>query len=55
MSLGEQCIQSEGMAQIKLELNHVGGQSRINIVDVLRCQDEFAEADEGTNHYQYLT
>lgn len=48
MSLGEQCIQSEGKAQVKLELNHVAGQNRINIVDVLRVPDtEYNEVDEG--------
>ncbi len=45
MSLGEQCIQSEGLAQIKLELNHVSGQNRINIVDVLRVPDDYSNND----------
>ncbi|XP_021944659.1 DNA-binding protein Ets97D isoform X2 [Folsomia candida] len=49
MSLGEQCIQSEGMAQVKLELNHVAGQNRINIVDVLRCPNEYVEVEEDDN------
>jgi hypothetical protein len=48
-SLGEQCIQSEGLAQIKVELKQVGGHSRINIIDVLRFPEDCVDgdADEG--------
>lgn len=46
-SLGDQCIQSEGLAQVKVELKQVAGYNRINIIDVLRHPDESAE--DGTN------
>lgn len=42
-SLGDQCIQSDGLAQVKVELKQVAGYNRINIIDVLRHPDESAE------------
>lgn len=42
-SLGDQCIQSEGLAQVKVELKQVAGYNRINIIDVLRHPDESTE------------
>jgi len=46
-SLGEQCIQSEGMAQVKVELKQVAGHSRINIIDVLRFPESFTDRNNG--------
>lgn len=46
-SLGDQCIQSEGLAQVKVELKQVAGYNRINIIDVLRHPDESTE--DGTD------
>ncbi|CAL8111310.1 unnamed protein product [Orchesella dallaii] len=45
-SLGDQCIQSEGLAQVKVELKQVAGYNRINIIDVLRHPEESVEDDE---------
>ena len=39
-SLGDQCIQSEGLAQIKLELKQLRGNNRINIIDVLKYPED---------------
>jgi len=50
-SLGEQCIQSEGMAQVKVELKQVAGHSRINIVDVLRFPDDYTDRDNGRSMF----
>ncbi len=52
-SLGDQCIQSEGLAQVKVELKQVAGYNRINIIDVLRHPDESTE--DGTDFCFYLS
>lgn len=52
-SLGDQCIQSEGLAQVKVELKQVAGYNRINIIDVLRHPDGFAE--DGTERKNTIT
>lgn len=53
-SLGDQCIQSDGRAEIKVEVKVLAGLSRINIIDVLKLsqddeEEEVEEEDDNSN------
>jgi hypothetical protein len=44
--LGDQCIQSDGLAEIKVELKQQHGINRINIIDVLKHTQEDRQDEE---------
>ncbi|CAG7829900.1 unnamed protein product [Allacma fusca] len=46
-SLSDQCIQSEGLAQIKVELKQLRGNNRVNIIDVLKYPEDSGSDVEG--------
>ena len=46
ISLSDQCIKSDGLAQVKVEVKKVNGISRINIIDVLKLADEDCDEDD---------
>ena len=47
-TLSDQCVQGEGLVQVNLELKSVDNTDRINILDVLKPQDNAHNLDEPT-------